>query len=281
MFSDGLTPQKSPAIMPTLDIIIPCCNAAATLAEAAESALAQSVAQTVWLVDDASQDDTPRVIAALAARHPKIRSLRLPQNSGAAAARNWGALHSTADYTAFLDADDAYEAEALAAAAFALQHLPYLSLVRLKLRPAGFPEHYTAHPAFLQAWQRLAMTVGGNTVFRRSVLLACGGFPQDALFRRFGGEDAALGIALTRSAVVGTLFGENDAAVVHRHRPGIHAEKLLDAALYGTVPAGLTAQHQAEAEAVTRRICTALDSLKTTLAHPQTGITALRADYAP
>lgn len=140
MFSDGLTPQKSPAIMPTLDIIIPCYNAAATLAEAAESALAQNVAQTVWLVDDASQDDTPRVIAALAARHPKIRSLRLPQNSGAAAARNWGALHSTADYTAFLDADDAYETEALAAAAFALQHLPYLALVRLKLRPAGFPE---------------------------------------------------------------------------------------------------------------------------------------------
>lgn len=88
MFSDGLTPQKSPAIMPTLDIIIPCYNAAATLAEAAESALAQSVAQTVWLVDDASQDDTPRVIAALAARHPKIRNLRLPQNSGAAASRN-------------------------------------------------------------------------------------------------------------------------------------------------------------------------------------------------
>ena len=268
------------AHMPALDVIIPCYNAADTLAAAAESALAQSVVQTVWLVDDASQDDTPRLIAALAARYPNIRSLALAQNSGAAAARNWGALNSRADCLAFLDADDAYEAEALAPAHLALRNIPYLSLVRLKLRPAGFPERYTAHPAFSEAWQRLKMTVGGNTVFRRSVFLAVGGFPQDALFRRFGGEDAALGIALTRSAVVGTLFGSEDAAVIHRYRTGIHAERLLDAALFGIAPEGMTAQHQAEAEAVTQRICDTLGSLKTTLAFPQTGITALRADYA-
>lgn len=265
---------------PTLDVIIPCYNATTTLRAAAESALAQSRVRQVWLVDDASQDRTAEVIAELTAQYPQIRCTRLPQNGGAAQARNWGVLQSDADFAAFLDADDAYEAEALAPAYLALETIPYLALVRLKLRPAGFPNHYTAHPAFAEAWQRLEMTVGGNMVFRRSVLLACGGFPQDALFRRFGGEDAALGIALTRAAVVGTLFGDADPAVIHNHRPGIHAEKLLDAALFGKMPEGMTDLHRAEAEAVTQRICAAIESLKTTLSFGQTGITVLKTDYA-
>ncbi|MGF6147686.1 Uncharacterised protein [Kingella potus] len=45
-------------------------------------------------------------------------------------------------------------------------------------------------------------------------------------------------------------------------------------------PAGMTERHMEEAEAVTRRICAALDSLKTTLAFGQSGITILNADYA-
>ena len=152
---------------------------------------------------------------------------------GTARARNWGALQSRADFTAFLDADDAYEVSALLPAYTALSRFTYLSLVRLKLRPVGFPNRYLTHPDFNRAWQQLEMTVGGNTVFRRNTLLACGGFPQDEIFRTFGGEDAALGIALTRSSVVGTLFGEQDAAVRHTYRPNIHAERLLELALYG------------------------------------------------
>ena len=128
---------------------------------------------------------------------------------------------------------DAYEVSALLPAYTALSRFTYLSLVRLKLRPVGFPNRYLTHPDFNRAWQQLEMTVGGNTVFRRNTLLACGGFPQDEIFRTFGGEDAALGIALTRSSVVGTLFGEQDAAVRHTYRPNIHAERLLELALFG------------------------------------------------
>ena len=211
-------------MQPTLDVIIPCYNAENTLRAAAESALAQSVVQTVWLVDDASEDGTPDIMRELAAQYPQIRCEYLPSNGGAARARNWGALQSRADFTAFLDADDAYEVSALLPAYTALSRFTYLSLVRLKLRPVGFPNRYLTHPDFNRAWQQLEMTVGGNTVFRRNTLLACGGFPQDEIFRTFGGEDAALGIALTRSSVVGTLFGEQDAAVHHTYRPNIHAE---------------------------------------------------------
>ena len=55
-------------MQPTLDVIIPCYNAADTLRAAAESALAQSVVQTVWLVDDASDDGTPDIMRELAAQ---------------------------------------------------------------------------------------------------------------------------------------------------------------------------------------------------------------------
>ena len=265
---------------PTLDVIIPCYNAADTLAAAAASALAQADVRHVWLVDDASTDQTADIMRQLAAAHPRIQCTRLAENGGAARARNWGALQSDADFTAFLDADDTYEPNVLSPAYMALAQFSYLSLVRLKLRPVGFPQSYTGHADFKKAWQQLEMTVGGNTVFRRSVLLACGGFPQDELFRKFGGEDGALGIALTRSSVVGTLFDDNDAAVCHRYRTGIHAEHLLNAVLFDKARSDITDTDYAEAEAVTQRICNRLEEIRSHAQHPQNGIMKLHAQYA-
>ena len=85
-FSDGLFTDF--IMQPTLDVIIPCYNAANTLRAAAESALAQSVVQTVWLVDDTSDDGTPDIMRELAAQYPQIRCEYLPANGGAARARN-------------------------------------------------------------------------------------------------------------------------------------------------------------------------------------------------
>ena len=197
---------------PTLDVIIPCYNSAATLQAAVESAVSQPAVENVWLIDDASIDDTRLIMSDLTAIHPKVRCEYMLENGGAAKARNWGAMQSQADFIAFLDADDVYENNVLNATYLGLEAYSYLSLVRLKLRPVGFPEHYLNHPQFPTAWERLQMTGGGNTVFRRSIFLACGGFPQDELFRIFGGEDAALSIALTRNSVVGYLFEERDPA---------------------------------------------------------------------
>ena len=246
-------------MQPTLDVIIPCYNAANTLRAAAESALAQSVVQTVWLVDDASDDGTPDIMRELAAQSPQIRCEYLPSNGGAARARNWGALQSRADFTAFLDADDAYEVSALLPAYTALSRFTYLSLVRLKPRPAGFPNRYLTHSDFNRAWQQLEMTVGGNTVFRRNTLLACGGFPQDEIFRTFGGEDAA---------------------VRHTYRPNIHAERLLKLALFGISDQKITTKHFQQAEAVTERICRKLEELKLQIALEQNGIMPLLTSYA-
>ncbi|KLT73326.1 glycosyltransferase [Neisseria arctica] len=257
-----------------LDVIIPCYNAASTITRAAESALAQTQVRYVWLIDDASTDTSRDIIRQLASAHPRIKPSFLPDNGGVSRARNWGMLQSDADYLAFLDADDAYEAGALEAALIALTQYAELSLVRLKLKPVGLPERYLRHCGLPSAWQRLEMTVGGNTVFRKNALLACGGFPQDEIFKRFGGEDAALGIALTRSSVVGTLFGENEPGVLHYCRKGMHAERLLDTALFNRSHSEITNDDLAAAEAVTQRICSRLNSIRNSLPQ-QTGIMPL------
>lgn len=151
-----------------LDIIIPCHNTAQTLPRAVQSCLNQPEAERIWLIDDASTDNTWQTILQLQQQFPnKIQAFRLPENGGAAMARNWGALQSSAPLIAFLDADDEYQQGALAAACFAFAKFDFLGLIRLRLHAVGMPERYRQHPNFARAWHSVQMTVGGNTVFRR------------------------------------------------------------------------------------------------------------------
>ena len=241
--------------------------------------LAQPELGTLWLIDDASTDHTLVVAEQLAQAFPKqIKVESLPKNGGVAKARNWGALQSQAEFVAFLDADDAYEPNALQVAQAIFQARDDVSLVRLALNPIDLPARYHEHPNFTQVWQSMRMTCGGNVVFRRAFFLACGGFPQDELFRTFGGEDGALGIATTRSALVATAF--DSPGVQHYCRDGMHAERLLDALLFNKLPEGITPEHITEAEAVTARICQQLHHLKTGLTSAQTGIIPMTITWA-
>lgn len=250
-----------------IDVIIPCYNAEQTLVRAVQSVLNQRELGTLWLVDDGSTDGTFALAQHLAAQVPdKIQVEKMPKNGGVAKARNWGALQSSAEFVAFLDADDAYEPNALQVAAAILQHRPAVSLVRLALKPIDLAERYTSHSNFDYAWQVMQMTGAGNTVFRRAFLLACGGFPQHSLFRQLGGEDGALGIATTKVASVATAF--NDVGVLNYCREGMHAERLLDAILFGKQPENITPEKVAEAEAVTAEICQRIENLKRGLDQP-------------
>jgi hypothetical protein len=89
-----------------VSIIIPVFNRGGMLREAVGSALAQTHRPIeILIVDDASTDDTPRVIAALAADHPEILPLRR-ENGGPGLARETGRLAATGDFIQYLDSDD-------------------------------------------------------------------------------------------------------------------------------------------------------------------------------
>ena len=256
------------------DVIIPCYNAALTLPRAIESVLAQDFLSTLWLIDDASTDGTLAVANAFAEQYPdRIKVESLPKNGGVAKARNWGTLQSNNEFIAFLDADDAYEQGALEVAAATFYFQPDIAVVRLALNPVDLPARYTELLNFDFAWQHMRMTCGGNVVFRRAFFLACGGFPQDELFRELGGEDGALGIATTRIAKVATLF--NEPGVLHYCREGMHAERLLDAILFQKTAVGVTEEKMAQANAITDEICRQIDALKCGLNSPQIGICPL------
>lgn len=245
----------------SLAVIVPCYNAASTLADTVDSVLAQQAVKRVCLVDDGSTDNTLVLAQAYAAQFPeRVTVLRMPTRGGVAMARNWAALQASEPVLAFIDADDTYRPGCLDAVAMAFQALPELGLVRLALHPWGFPAHYLTHPGFADAWRSAEMTVGGNMVVARDIFLAAGGFPQDALFRQLGGEDAALGLALHDTVPVGTLFHEP--GVNYRYREGCHLERLLKVNLFGEMPAHVKTEQVAQAEAVTAQIKARLMGLK-------------------
>lgn len=247
-----------------IDVVIPFYNAESTLQRAVQSVLNQPELGVLWLVDDGSTDRSLSLAEQFATQFPqKISVVRMPENGGVAKARNWGALQSSANFIAFLDADDAYEMGALQVAKAIFTFQPHTCVVRLALKPVGIAERYASHPQFDTAWHAMQMTGAGNVVFQRAFFLACGGFPQDKLFQRWGGEDGALGIATTQIGNVATAF--NEAGVLHFCREGMHAERLLDAVLFNQSPAEITQAEIDEATAVSGRICQQIYQLNASL----------------
>lgn len=261
-----------------IDVIIPCYNAEETLVRAVQSVLNQPELDTLWIVDDGSTDNTFLLAKQLQSQVPdKIRVEQMPQNSGVAKARNWGAMQSETVLIAFLDADDAYENGALQVAAKIFEFKPETCLVRLALKPVNLEQRYSSHPNFELAWQYMQMTGAGNTVFRRSFFLACGGFPQHQLFRELGGEDGALGIATTQISSVATAF--NDVGVLHYCREGMHAERLLNAILFNQKDSRITEEKMVQANQVTEQICQNINLLKTCLNSENIGITPYHLEW--
>ena len=116
----------------------------------------------------------------------------------------------------------------------------------------------------------MRMTCGGNVVFRRSFFLACGGFPQNPLFRELGGEDGALGIATTQIASVATAF--NDVGVLHYCREGMHAERLLNAILFNEKDPNITEEKIKQANLITENIVNNVRDLQDCLNSKEIGI---------
>jgi glycosyltransferase involved in cell wall biosynthesis len=105
-----------------ISVIVPTRNRSALLATTLRSVLRQrDVDLEVIVVDEASTDDTPRMLRALA--DARVRVIRHETPSGVAAARNRGAAGAHGDWLAFLDDDDLWAPDKLASQLHAAQQV--------------------------------------------------------------------------------------------------------------------------------------------------------------
>lgn len=141
---------------PEISVVIPCFNGEKYLATAIRSVLAQNWPSIeIIVVDDGSTDQSARLVKD---SFPGVKLVQ-QANQGVAAARNHGIDHATADWIAFLDADDVWLEGKLARQWQQLQDNP------------GVRMNYTAW----QVWQSEALAP--SEAFTRQ-LQALGANPQ-------------------------------------------------------------------------------------------------------
>lgn len=93
--------------IPLVSVVMPCKNSMQWIGAAIESVQLQDF--TNWellIVDDASTDDSAKVVMAYARSDQRIRLWQLPASQGGAGARNHAIRQARGRYVAFLDADD-------------------------------------------------------------------------------------------------------------------------------------------------------------------------------
>jgi glycosyltransferase involved in cell wall biosynthesis len=180
--------------MARVSAIIPVYNGAATIAEAIESALAQSYPGIeVIVVNDGSTDRTAEVLRGYGER---VKVIDRP-NGGIAAARNTGVAAANGEFLAFLDSDDIWAPTMIDRTMAALDGNPDCVLAYTNcavidsdgrdLDSALIGKGVDHSPTLDEMLSRLWPIMPSAVVMRRTTYDSCGGFLEE--FRSYGFED--------------------------------------------------------------------------------------------
>ncbi|HEX8854562.1 MAG TPA: glycosyltransferase [Thermoleophilaceae bacterium] len=176
--------EPEAAVQPSFSVAIAAYQAEAIVGDAIESALAQTVpAVEVIVCDDGSTDGTGAAIERFGSRVTHIRK----ENGGEASAKNAAARAARGDFVVFLDADDLFEPERLAALGELAAHRPDLDILTtdalLELDGRVARRCYDASFPFEVDDQRRAILernfLFGLAAVRRSRLREAGGFDEE------------------------------------------------------------------------------------------------------
>ncbi len=169
------------ATKPRVSTVIPAYNCDRYIKQAVDSVLAQTnIAHEVIVIDDGSSDRTEEILQEYDDRIIYVRQA----NQGVAAARNNGIELANGEFIAFLDADDYFLPNKLAAQVAIFDIKPSLGIVhsgwqrvdaegnkQMDIRPwKNYPD------LNLEAWLRWKPVLPSAMMFRREWLQAINGF---------------------------------------------------------------------------------------------------------
>jgi glycosyltransferase involved in cell wall biosynthesis len=212
------TPTDIPSAAP-VDAIITSHNYGRFLAEAIESVLGQTYPNlSILVVDDGSTDETAEVAARYADRG--VRYLYQPHGGGPGRARNAGFQATSAPLVAFLDADDAWLPNRVAAGVAHLERYPAAALVAAHafacdeaMRPASIVHALRGPPcgsAFKPLLRHNVVLNPSSVLVRRSALEAAGRFSELPI-----AQDWDTWLAIAKRFPIG--FMDEVVALVRRH----------------------------------------------------------------
>ena len=185
---------------PRVTVIVTCHNLGRYLAECVGSVLAQTMADFELLIlDDASDDDTPKVAAQLAKLDRRVRVHRSEENLKLPGARNLAVSLTKGRLVQFLDADDMLPPETLGVLADALDadaslHIAYGHLTMVG-QDGSHPERSGWPFEAYSWWGQIAHLnqLPYNAMMKRDAFERAGGYRR----RHWRAEDAPLWIAMT------------------------------------------------------------------------------------
>lgn len=199
---------KLPSPAPPILLLAPMRNEAqrvAILLDALQHLDYPAERLLVVLGDDASTDATAEIQAAWAEGRPNVRLVRSTQQQGKAALLNemLARSESDADLVAVYDAKHGPSPDALTLLAMAMQDTSS-ACVSGYLQPSNARASLVSRYAALESWVTQlvhhegkerqganAPSIGGNCLYRRSVLAQIGGFPAGAF-----SEDTQVSLAM-------------------------------------------------------------------------------------
>lgn len=95
--------------MPKISVIIPVHNTGPHIEDCVRSVINQTMRDIeIICIDDASTDESPKILRTLAAQDPRVIVITLPTNLTANQARKNGVLASSGEMVMFLDGDDIF-----------------------------------------------------------------------------------------------------------------------------------------------------------------------------
>lgn len=204
--------------MPKVSVIIPVYNCENYIREAIDSVLAQTYKEfELIVIDDGSTDNSGRIVRE---EFGRAATYYYQENGGVAKARNAGIRRSRGEYIAFLDADDVWTPEKLAAQVSILDSMPEVGLVHSDLefidsngRHLKFWKSAHRRDSYARQFLKGHVIATQASLIRRAIIERAGLFDED--FPAAGYEDLEFCI---RVGQLGEIYCVERPLVKHRDR---------------------------------------------------------------